>query len=246
MHSNGFVIGCLGQAPDCAFSIDANDNAVLYKQFEKSYAYDNFKVGVVPPEHRHLASIERPMKALSQTDIYQLGLQLWQIAANQNCGLRSRFCKIAACTTKGDKVCTEADPTQLPSPGEHTPQYLREVIAACRAVNADERPPAWKLLEMFPPVAEGNTKLMEPGPVDCDGILHPSAHQDNLIETGIINGNAPQQTSTRTGTPVECTPIHLTRLEECIERYDSAVSCDICGERTTNHFFHCKICLSAD
>jgi hypothetical protein len=246
MHSKGFVVGSLGEAISCPVAIDADDNAVLYNRFQKTFAYENIQAGVLPPEHRQSASIRGSITALPHTDIYQLGLLLWRIAANKSSRLRSGFCKIAGCTTKAGTVCTEphADPVQLPSPGEHTPEYLREVIAACRAESADERPPAWKLLEMFPPMAEDNANLTKA--VDDGGIIHPSDHQDISIEGGTAKDHASQQMSTRPGPPAECTPNHFTRLEEFLERYNREVNCDICGERTSQHYFRCRICATAN
>jgi hypothetical protein len=53
-------------------------------------------------------------------------------------------------------VCVEphADPIQLPSPEEHIPQYLIDVINAYRTENPNNKPPAWKLSKMFSPTME--------------------------------------------------------------------------------------------
>ncbi|KAH6962369.1 hypothetical protein BKA56DRAFT_597602 [Ilyonectria sp. MPI-CAGE-AT-0026] len=51
--------------------------------------------------------------------------------------------------------CTEphADPIQLP-PLPGIPQYLKDVICACRVEKPHQRSAAWELLEMFPLEAE--------------------------------------------------------------------------------------------
>jgi hypothetical protein len=97
---------------------------------------------------------------------------------------------------------------------------------------------------MFPPMAEDNANLTKE--VDDGGIIHPSDHQDISIEGGTAKDHASQQMSTRSGPPAECTPNHFTRLEECLERYNHEVNCDICGERTSQPYFRCRICASAN
>ena len=248
MHSKAFVAGFLADLPDCAVAVDGNDNAMLYIRFRTTFPnYSNISPGALPPENRQSALIADSITATPHSDIYQLGLLLWEIAANNTSPICSDFCEIAGCATKADTVCTKphADPVQLPSPGEHIPQYLREVIAACRAENPHERLPAWKLLKMFPAMAEDNTSLKNA--VDDGGTIRPFNHQDISIDRETVKDHASTQIYMRTGPPGECTPGRLTRLEECLERYDNLLtSCDICGESTSEHYFHCKICNSAD
>lgn len=81
MHSQRKVVGSLGQDADCAFAVDANDNAVLYNKFGKFFKNERLEEGKVPPEYRHSYPVGASIKAVPQTDIFQLGLQLWQVAA---------------------------------------------------------------------------------------------------------------------------------------------------------------------
>lgn len=249
MHSQTKVVGSLGQSPDCAFAVDSNDNAVLYKQFGRCFPNERLQEGKIPPEHRHLHPFGTSIEAVPQTDLFQLGLQLWQIAANQNTALRLRFCRGAGCITKVDETCTEphADPIQLPSPGEDTPQYLIDIITACRAENPDERPPAWKLLQMFPSIAEDKGELTGKGPslVACEGTSHHLGPRDDSKALGTTK-ELTRIIYASTESPATCLPNHLTRLEECIERFHSTIACDICGDQATRHYFHCKICRSSD
>lgn len=162
IHSQGFVLGCLGENLDHGVYVDADDNAVHANQFRKMFTYDRTLMSVLPPEYHRsplvAGSRSRQLAALPKTDLYQLGLFLWRIASHKPYKLGSQFCAMAGCTTKPDLICAEphAYAVQLPSPGEHVPQYLRDVIAACRTEDPDERPPAWKLLDMFPPASAEN------------------------------------------------------------------------------------------
>ncbi|KIX09368.1 uncharacterized protein Z518_00447 [Rhinocladiella mackenziei CBS 650.93] len=152
MHSKNFVVGMLGNVHASGLGLNARDDAVIHHRFWTTFAYDNMKTGVVPPELRQSASIVGSMTALPQTDIYQLGLLLWRIATNRHHLPRPAFCKLSGCTTE-----PHSDPDQLPPPGEDTPQYIRDMVVTCRAENPDERPAAWELLEMFPPEVETTT-----------------------------------------------------------------------------------------
>ena len=124
MHSRNFVAGYFGEKPCAGVAVDADDNAVLYGRFRTTFTYTSDPLGIPPPEYCESAISGDSFEALFHTDIYQLGLLLWRIAANANAVLRSRFCKIAGCPKTADSVCTEphADPVRLPSPGEDVPQ----------------------------------------------------------------------------------------------------------------------------
>ncbi|MCJ1383577.1 hypothetical protein MMC17_006691 [Xylographa soralifera] len=216
VHSKGFVVGSLGEAKKSRIGIDGNDNAVLYDLFQRTFRYDRSRIALLPPEHNRSAFTKDLITALPQTDIYHLGLMLWRIVFNrESCG-SSGFCEIAGCTLNTDTVCTEphADPIQLPFPEEQVPQYLRDVIAACRAEDPNKRLPAWKLLKMFPLTAEISQSQTE------------AIEEPNIPSMGNLN--------------------YLTRLEEFQEIYEKRTSCDRCGQRTTQHYFHCDTCNAGD
>ncbi|KAL8920991.1 MAG: hypothetical protein Q9172_004255 [Xanthocarpia lactea] len=164
MHSKGFVVGFLGDYPLGGIAIDAQDSAIFFNRFRTEYTYDHAKAGILPPEQRQSAWMRDSVVASPQSDIYQLGMLLWRLAAHDGYSNNSNACKTAGCNFYTNSVCTEphADLIDLPPPGEHTPQHIREVIAACRTESADERPPAWKLLEMFPPLSEEENPLAAP------------------------------------------------------------------------------------
>jgi hypothetical protein len=172
---------------------------------------------------------EGSITAVPQSDLYQLGLLLWRIAS-ENYSLRPIFYQAADCTTKSDMACTDphTDQFQLPKIGEPVPGYLEKIIAACRNKNPNKRPPAWKLLEMFPPMTEVN--------------INP--------KKAMITNDTPQHsfsTSAEQSTVQDClVRNYFVSPEECYKKYYQAIECDICGRRTSEHFFHCSICESGD
>jgi hypothetical protein len=140
VHSKGLVVGSLADQPDCGFAIDAEDNAVLWEKFQTTFKVTDTQPARNPPEYRQLKSTGAQRVIRPETDIYQLGVLLWQIATNKHPFSR------------------------LPDEGRthmelHFPEYLVEVIAACRLENPNRRPPAWKLLEKFPAVVDVNSGL---------------------------------------------------------------------------------------
>ncbi|KAF2181028.1 hypothetical protein K469DRAFT_752905 [Zopfia rhizophila CBS 207.26] len=184
VHSKGFVVGFLGSTLNCGIKIDGEDNAVLGR-FQTIFTFDPAITGRLPPEYRHLELIEGSLTALPQTDIYKLGLLLWRIAANKHSQPTSAFCKIAGCTTRTGTICTERhiDPIQLPAPGEDTLQYLRQVIAACRAEDPDQRPPACEILKMF--TRQANNTLLAETKGDAEE-QSSGEHRDMPLEEGKV------------------------------------------------------------
>ena len=84
MHSIEFVVGYLGETLDTGVGIDANDNAVLYGKFQTTIRLHNIPRGLLPPECRQSASSAGEVTASLESDLYQLGMLLWRIAANKN------------------------------------------------------------------------------------------------------------------------------------------------------------------
>jgi hypothetical protein len=85
-----------------------------------------------------------------KTDIYLLGHLLWRIVSNKVTPTRSFFCRVAGCISSRTCTALHADPIDLPTVKEGTPQYLRDIIAACRTEDPSHRPSARMLLDMFP------------------------------------------------------------------------------------------------
>lgn len=160
IHSKGFVVGCLAAQLTGGIQIDDEDNVVL-GCFQTTFAFDNAPERTLPPEYRHLQLTEGSLRALPRTDIYQLGLLLWQIAANKHSLRSSDLWKNAGWLTNANTIGTEfhAHLVRVPMQGEIVPQYLKDMIAACRDEDPDLRPPARELLKRFPCPGKGNTVL---------------------------------------------------------------------------------------
>ncbi|KAL8910060.1 MAG: hypothetical protein Q9171_004614 [Xanthocarpia ochracea] len=246
MHSKGFVVGFLGDYPLCGIAIDAQDSAILFHHFRTEYTYDNAKAGILPPEQRQSAWMRDAVVASPQSDIYQLGMLLWRIAAHDRYSNIWNACKNADCKIYTNSPCTELHTNliELPLPGEHTPQHIREVIAACRTESADERPPGWKLLEMFPPLSEEENPLAAPVAMEDMACPVGSSNTSAVGEKDL--GHTSQTQHMRPGSPGKCSTSRLTRLEECLDLYALTVVCNICGELTTERYFRCNICESCD
>jgi len=213
----GFVVGNLGGYFANGVAIDGEDSAVLFR-FEKSFKYGTINsTAVLPPECRPPKTPEGKISATPQTDIYQLGLLIWRIASQTR---PWKFCQFSGCTTHENKFCIEphTDPIQLPHLGEHVPQYLKDIIAACRTENQYHRPAAWALLEMFPQEAQASSAI-DSGPLDenWDQVRLKRASQQ------LIRG-----------------------FEEAQELYGQHTACDLCGRVARRHYFHCSICACAN
>jgi hypothetical protein len=190
MHSQEYVVGFLGEQPDCGIGIASNDNAVLYGRFSTTFRYLPNK-WCTPPECKQSASASGAIAATPETDLYQLGLLLWRIAANKSAVAQIDSCKTAGCTTGANAICLEphADPVQLPSPDEHIPQYVRVVIAECRWELPGRRLPASELLKMFPSLAEnaGTPTNDSPCAKDEELLARPEECLDKWGEMVVCN-----------------------------------------------------------
>ena len=246
MHSKGFVTGYFGEAPCSGVAIDANDNAVLYGRFRTRFPYTPDRLGILPPEYRSSATSGCSFDALFHTDIYQLGLLLWRIAANTNAVLRSRFCKLVGCSNTSDSMCAEphADPVQLPSPGEHVPHYFMDIINACRTELPEGRASAWELVQMFPHTTECGVDSTRAGA--GNDTIQPTLPQGVQSQDTTCTTPATTQTIPLSRSSTKHNTQYLTRPEECLAKYDSQINCDRCAEAATSHSFHCDVCSLAD
>ena len=57
---------------------------------------------------------------------------------------------------------SSAEDAVLPPLPESVPQYYRDIVDLCRAEDPIDRAPAWRLLEMFPPLDEAEEAAREP------------------------------------------------------------------------------------
>lgn len=148
MHDKECFAGGLFTVPDWTVAVDRHDNAVLYRFWPKFFRNSTW-AGAVPPEHRINTPGSPVVYATAATDLFQLGMLLWRISGGHNRAHQGNFCQLAGCTAKASSECLEphGDPVQLSSVEPDTPDILTAVIAACRAENPQERPPARELLK---------------------------------------------------------------------------------------------------
>ena len=207
-------------------------------------------MNVLPPEHRSYSSLNS-ITATPFSDVYQLGLLLWRIASGRNTyhsGPRFGNPRGRASEHHEVDIAQYDDTILLPVLGEGVPLYLREVIAACRTENPNNRPPAWKLLEKFPDAMQDT--LSNAGIENADDSSSPDmlvSQQQGSIS--IDKQGSPQTSSTgfmQRNLASNTTASRLTRLEDCLERYAYTSFCNLCGEETTKQHSTCNLCASGD
>lgn len=154
LHSQGFVHGTLTTLWRPV--IDISDN-VLFRFFKQKFKLGSKTGCYFPPEFRHLENCSSTTteaecpNVTSKTDIFQLGLQLWFLAENGPTNHTSPICMRKHCSERGT-TCEEShtEPIALPRLSDAVPKYFRDIVDACRAEHPEDRPPARKLLELFP------------------------------------------------------------------------------------------------
>ena len=157
VHSKGFVVGTLWyQRP--AILIDSFD-CLYFWRFEATIQVSDVPGALYPPEFRHYRSLSNQSineaecpKVTPKFDIFHLGMILWILAESfssrvSTSRLRERFSTLSGPYYSDSLVDTIA----LPRLANSIPQYYKDVVDACRAENPNERPPARRLLELFPP-----------------------------------------------------------------------------------------------
>ena len=115
-----------------------------------------------PSELRHFRNVSpstseaKSANMTAKTDIFHLGLLLWLLAENIPRTSPSPVCIRERCNAQGGPSCdrSHAHPVGLPHLPESIPQYYRNVVDVCRAEDPNDRPAAWKLLELFPSTNE--------------------------------------------------------------------------------------------
>jgi hypothetical protein len=195
-------------------------------RFQTAFTFNQSVTARLSPKYRHLGLTEGFLPALPQTYIYQLGLLPWLLAANKHTVTAPAWCKIVGCTLGTGTTCAEphSDLIQLPTPSEETPEYLKQIIAACRADDPAQRPPAHELLKMFSDKLEGEA-----------GKESSREHGEEPLEGGKCLDDKGSRAKTQKD---------LTRPEECQKIVAPRVDCDKCGNRTVEYYFHCSTCVT--
>jgi len=144
-HSRGFVVGSVG-----IWNVLVNhiDNAILWK-FTKFISLRSYNE--LPPEFSQQewdGSLTDRHLATTKSDIYMLGLLLWQLARPKVRYGTQLWCEIAGC--QKERCKDRHISTALPVLPEYVPQYYQDLISSCRAEQPLQRPAARDLLAKFP------------------------------------------------------------------------------------------------
>jgi hypothetical protein len=154
VHGTGFVSGSLWTS-SLVISVTDSDRITLNSFRNKMQTVRSFPGGNMPPECRYLRSsqvgLRKAINVTPKIDIFQLGMLLWLIGKQKPYITGMYFCKLAGCTAPIANSCNQkhSDPIGLPVLDD-VPQYYNDIIALCRNEDPTDRPPAWRLLEMFP------------------------------------------------------------------------------------------------
>ena len=138
-------------------SIRANGSAMILPRSPRPS--DNLN-GHLAPELRESGRKKRLQETSKfRTDIFRLGLILWQLAEHQET-LSNFLCAKYNCTERPRCACTapHRDPIELPDCSAHVPAYFSKMIKLCRARDPKARPSARQLLDSFPHGTVGRTK----------------------------------------------------------------------------------------
>lgn len=154
VHSRGFVVGTLFRA-QVRILVDDSDRLEFFR-FEKKYIMGYCLGSYYPPEALHYRNAPPSMEQTNcpdltpKFDIFHLGALLWLIAENRPRELPSLVCMREGCHTNNTR-CDEShvDPIALPRLPDSIPKYYRDIIDLCRAADPNDRPAAWRLLDLF-------------------------------------------------------------------------------------------------
>jgi hypothetical protein len=178
IHRGGFISGCLYYSDAQIFINDLDQ--VKFTFFLQKMPINYPFGGYLPPEYRHLRTPKSPdriscIPVTPKIDLFHLGMVLWQLGTNNPSLGDWSFCKMANCALASYSCNQEhADPIGLP-PIEDVPEYYREIVTLCRGKDPKARPPAWRLLEMFPPeiVSEPPKPEGSSNATSCIDIISP-------------------------------------------------------------------------
>ena len=161
VHSKNLVVGTLWLSKS-SIMIDEFDCLHLWRfknKFNPGYGAGLF----YPPEFLYLEHTPPPKTVTdypnitTKTDLFHLGIVFWHLAENVSRNpWTAPACVREGCDKQQSKSCwaVHKNPIRLPELSEEIPEYFRHIVNLCRAEDPNDRPPAWKLLEMFPSTGE--------------------------------------------------------------------------------------------
>lgn len=154
-HRRGQVYGLLTTL-NTGIGLDENGDILLSpSMYYRHPAHTAAGPGLVPPECRTAAFKSGKGQIKPTFDLFQLGSLLWHLYRQQDQQFAKSFCLLAGCPKAESDGCEEhKDPVALPKAGSDVPGFFQEIINLCRHEDPQRRPPAWKIVEMFPSDAE--------------------------------------------------------------------------------------------
>jgi hypothetical protein len=187
VHSRGFVVGTLGfpRLPVLIYSLDC----LQVWDFKNKFVMGHVLGCYYPPKFRHFRKVSPSTNEAEcpnvtpKTDIFHLGLILWLLAENLPRVRVSPVCMREGCNMQLGHFCDEShiDPIALPRLPENIPLYYRDIIDACRAEEPNERPAAWRLLELFPSTSNSESSQTEDSKPESMDVS--SLRKDSLSKT---------------------------------------------------------------
>ena len=141
IHSQTLIAGVFHLS---SVGVKADGTAVLHR-VQRSEKYVADRSGLAPPELRTRYRKDDSGSAVRgnlnfQTDIFQLGMVLWQLMEHVP-NLVGHFCAKSGCPHLPRTTCmaTHANPVELPECGNHVPTYLCDIIRDCRLPDPSSR-----------------------------------------------------------------------------------------------------------
>ena len=151
IHGRGVSVGQL----NLSVIAITNEHKIMFRDFKSRASDIQDYAGGMPPELRQSTAplaFATGKNITFQTDIFQLGLFIWQLAEHVG-AVQGLICRKNGCNSVPRYRCTadHANPVQLPPcSGGEIPLYIDEIIRLCRQEQPDRRPPARTLLDLMP------------------------------------------------------------------------------------------------
>ena len=210
IHSKGFVVGML----HINFVGVRSDGRAVLNLRKRGYRNSINREGEIAPESRTVPTHSpQPRELDFHSDIFMLGMLLWQLAEHRY-NIAGYLCLRNACTTVPRHSCkTEhTNPVELPPCiNKEVPEALNMIISLCRQADPKKRPPARKLLQYL----------------DANG--QPSEMADLQVKYANIHDHPVYCDECGTGVALEawyhCNVCHLGDLDLCSHCVSQGIHC---------------------
>lgn len=148
VHSKGFVVGFL----HIDFTGVRSDGCAVLNLRKRGYRHSINREGEIAPESRTVPTHNpQPRELDFGSDIFMLGMLLWQLAEHRN-NIAGYLCLRNACTSVPRHSCKaeHINPVDLPPCiDKEVPEAFNLVISLCRQADPKKRPPARTLLQQL-------------------------------------------------------------------------------------------------